>query len=79
MKGNESRTRSRSNYEMLIQGSVSLCAIHVSIKVFSASVRVSTAGNVETGQGMLNDLLAALRKEQLKDPLTEEQVKRIIP
>lgn len=51
----------------------------MSIKVFPASVRVSTAGNVETGQGMLNDLLAALRKEQLKDPLTEEQAKRIIP
>ncbi|CAL1165890.1 unnamed protein product [Cladocopium goreaui] len=27
-------------------------------------------------EGMLNDLLAALRKEQLKDPLTEEQVTR---
>lgn len=56
-----------------------MCYPRVEFKVYSVSVRVSTAGNVETDQGMLNDLLAALRKEQLKDPLTEEQAKRIIP
>ena len=42
-------------------------AIHFSVKFFNFKCRRNRA------QGMLNDLLAALRKEQPQDPLTEEQ------